>query len=389
MQASTRKPQKSNLQSSLNFTNSQISSATTQMHAINALQHSVFSRADSTSPPLSVSPTTIDPQLLQSSRRAYGSKLFSSNQRRNAPAPRTRDHASAFTAGLSALLASKSRDPDPIPCGVTLTGQNYMRSNGQAQNLDWDASSMGDSAAMDAGSPADSNRNPFDTLTPDEFDDINQMSSYYQGYNNTSSVPMNVRIPRAALGMNGNQARNPALDILSTSPDVMSLGLHTMSAPEAIGGWPAIVGMTGATSSGMDTAEASPTMHSLGTSYQHFGNAGRPTNFNHLFDEEASRTALSMMEKRKKRRESHNMVERRRRDNINEKIQELGALIPEILLTSGNSGEDIGPGGKPNKGMILRKSVEYIKHLQVLVNQHSQRSKELEEEIQRLRSMTS
>ena len=36
-------------------------------------------------------------------------------------------------------------------------------------------------------------------------------------------------------------------------------------------------------------------------------------------------------EKRRRRRESHNAVERRRRDNINEKISELATLIPEHL----------------------------------------------------------
>jgi hypothetical protein len=37
-------------------------------------------------------------------------------------------------------------------------------------------------------------------------------------------------------------------------------------------------------------------------------------------------------EKRRRRRESHNAVERRRRDNINEKISELATLIPECIL---------------------------------------------------------
>lgn len=37
-------------------------------------------------------------------------------------------------------------------------------------------------------------------------------------------------------------------------------------------------------------------------------------------------------EKRRRRRESHNAVERRRRDNINEKISELATLIPECML---------------------------------------------------------
>ena len=38
------------------------------------------------------------------------------------------------------------------------------------------------------------------------------------------------------------------------------------------------------------------------------------------------------MEKRRRRRESHNAVERRRRDNINERIAELATLIPESML---------------------------------------------------------
>jgi hypothetical protein len=38
------------------------------------------------------------------------------------------------------------------------------------------------------------------------------------------------------------------------------------------------------------------------------------------------------VEKRRRRRESHNAVERRRRDNINERIAELATLIPESML---------------------------------------------------------
>ncbi|KAH8884035.1 hypothetical protein GQ53DRAFT_662854 [Thozetella sp. PMI_491] len=44
-------------------------------------------------------------------------------------------------------------------------------------------------------------------------------------------------------------------------------------------------------------------------------------------------TALSSQEaKRKRRRESHNLVERRRRDNINERIQDLSKLVPAHRL---------------------------------------------------------
>ncbi|KAF8997498.1 helix-loop-helix DNA-binding domain-containing protein [Cyathus striatus] len=107
--------------------------------------------------------------------------------------------------------------------------------------------------------------------------------------------------------------------------------------------------------------------------------------------------ALLANEKRRRRRESHNAVERRRRDNINEKISELATLIPECMLEGGTSTspapvaldpdtlvppasangavpaavassaqdkkDEDADGGvvKANKGMILRKSVEYIR----------------------------
>jgi hypothetical protein len=46
-------------------------------------------------------------------------------------------------------------------------------------------------------------------------------------------------------------------------------------------------------------------------------------------------------EKRRRRRESHNAVERRRRDNINEKIGELATLIPECMLDTGGTRLDL------------------------------------------------
>lgn len=151
----------------------------------------------------------------------------------------------------------------------------------------------------------------------------------------------------------------------------------------------------------------------------------------------ASKQAQLASEKRRRRRESHNAVERRRRDNINEKISELATLIPECMLDGGAGGEYVGlcltecswscaesaldtfghpqdeeerdrkdangtangagtPSAvKANKGMILRKSVEYIRcvarargspvltrprvrYLQQLVNAQATRNRELE-----------
>jgi hypothetical protein len=75
-------------------------------------------------------------------------------------------------------------------------------------------------------------------------------------------------------------------------------------------------------------------------------------------------------EKRRKRRESHNAVERRRRDHINEKISELSVLLPEFAQDSTN---------KPNKGVVLRRSVDYIRHMQLFAARQMDRTLELEQ----------
>ncbi|XP_075709739.1 transcription factor EB isoform X2 [Rhinoderma darwinii] len=64
------------------------------------------------------------------------------------------------------------------------------------------------------------------------------------------------------------------------------------------------------------------------------------------------------------KKDTHNMIERRRRFNINDRIKELGTLIPKT--------NDLDT--RWNKGTILRASVEYIKHMQ----KERQRSRELE-----------
>ncbi|KAK4055445.1 hypothetical protein OIO90_003283 [Microbotryomycetes sp. JL221] len=149
-------------------------------------------------------------------------------------------------------------------------------------------------------------------------------------------------------------------------------------------------------------------------------------------EDETRTTADPLTEKRRKRRESHNAVERRRRDNINERIQELATLLPEVLLEQAcNDREDdlndpnlgqspsaahllplppLGTspaqmaamtahlirgtgnmvmgtaGNKPNKGVILAKSVEYIRYLQQLVELHTQRNVDLERIVHELRA---
>ncbi|KAG0036997.1 hypothetical protein BGZ82_003325 [Podila clonocystis] len=105
--------------------------------------------------------------------------------------------------------------------------------------------------------------------------------------------------------------------------------------------------------------------------------AGEMNMMDSLFEDGAepkgNNRTLLLNEKRRRRRESHNAVERRRRDNINEKIQELSTLLPDCYVDAAN---------KPNKGVILRKSVDYIRHLQQLVASQTNRNMELEAQLQ-------
>ncbi|KAG2183730.1 hypothetical protein INT43_006741 [Umbelopsis isabellina] len=91
---------------------------------------------------------------------------------------------------------------------------------------------------------------------------------------------------------------------------------------------------------------------------------------NDIYETETQRAQLQVIfDKKRRRRESHNAVERRRRDNINDRIQELLTLLPEGCLD---------PVNKPHKGFILRKSVDYIRNLRHDLSQFQQRVQELE-----------
>ncbi|XP_058841802.1 transcription factor EC-like isoform X2 [Acipenser ruthenus] len=68
--------------------------------------------------------------------------------------------------------------------------------------------------------------------------------------------------------------------------------------------------------------------------------------------------------KERQKKDNHNLIERRRRYNINYRIKELGTLIPKSN----------DPDMRWNKGTILKASVEYIKWLQ----KEQQRVRELE-----------
>ncbi|XP_023688154.1 transcription factor EB [Paramormyrops kingsleyae] len=84
-----------------------------------------------------------------------------------------------------------------------------------------------------------------------------------------------------------------------------------------------------------------------------------------MFDDEAR-----AMAKERQKKDNHNLIERRRRFNINDRIKELGTMIPKT--------NDLDV--RWNKGTILRASVEYIKRMQKDI----QRSREVETNFKRM-----
>ncbi|XP_066436545.1 transcription factor E3 isoform X1 [Eleutherodactylus coqui] len=77
--------------------------------------------------------------------------------------------------------------------------------------------------------------------------------------------------------------------------------------------------------------------------------------------------------KERQKKDNHNLIERRRRFNINDRIKELGTLIPKSS----------DPELRWNKGTILKASVEYIRKLQ----KDQQRVRELEGRQRKLEHM--
>ncbi|XP_040059271.2 transcription factor EB isoform X2 [Gasterosteus aculeatus] len=74
--------------------------------------------------------------------------------------------------------------------------------------------------------------------------------------------------------------------------------------------------------------------------------------------------------KERQKKDNHNLIERRRRFNINDRIKELGTMIPKS--------NDLDM--RWNKGTILRASVEYIKRMQ----KDAHRSREVENNFKRM-----
>ncbi|XP_069693156.1 microphthalmia-associated transcription factor isoform X2 [Periplaneta americana] len=92
---------------------------------------------------------------------------------------------------------------------------------------------------------------------------------------------------------------------------------------------------------------------------------------------------INAIAKDRQKKDNHNMIERRRRFNINDRIKELGTLLPK----NNDPFYEIVRDVRPNKGTILKSSVDYIKLLKHEVQRMKQveaRQKQLEFQNRRL-----
>jgi hypothetical protein len=93
-------------------------------------------------------------------------------------------------------------------------------------------------------------------------------------------------------------------------------------------------------------------------------------------------------------KKSHNMIEKRYRTNINDKIKALRDTVPSLrVMSRGNSNaeevdlEGLAPAHKLNKANILAKATEYIKHLQKQKNKMEQEILDLKARVEQFEKM--
>ncbi|RKP06366.1 hypothetical protein THASP1DRAFT_31810 [Thamnocephalis sphaerospora] len=289
-----------------------------------------------------------------------------------------------FAAGLAAAMAANAH-------------QAYQQQQQQQQPLQQDARHRSSSAGAASSS---------DELSVA----MQDASSNFIGTSNASVPPMDMKVAgsgrylRYAAGSTvgvpiaGAPAGASVIGGPTSGFQSMSMPIHlgmSTSAGNNAADWFGSATAAAATNGGLDVGSF-PGMHSgavpFGATAQN-GVAGRAASdpnsgpgsatdmsmLNPMLDAEdikgSHHQAQLLYEKRRRRRESHNAVERRRRDNINERIQELSTLLPDCVTD---------PNNKPNKGAVLRKSVDYIRHMQQMMQQYTRRNKELEAQLAQL-----
>lgn len=87
--------------------------------------------------------------------------------------------------------------------------------------------------------------------------------------------------------------------------------------------------------------------------------------------------------KERQKKDNHNKIERRRRYNINDRIKELGTLLPR----DDPRYHDIIKDMKNNKGTILKTTVDYVKCLQQRERELEQRNRMMAQQLEKLKNL--
>lgn len=94
---------------------------------------------------------------------------------------------------------------------------------------------------------------------------------------------------------------------------------------------------------------------------------------------------LKAWQKDRQKKDNHNQIERRRRYNINDRIKELGTLLPRNADDPKHF--EVVKDMKQNKGTILKATVDYLKLLKHDNNRLNEESRKIFEEREKLREM--
>ncbi|OMJ12462.1 hypothetical protein AYI70_g9104 [Smittium culicis] len=219
---------------------------------------------------------------------------------------------------------SIDNDNSAILSSVKINHNNSNYKNGISHKLDMFPSLFDDAADLSPSNSLNNNNN------------INSVFGSYNSSNNNNNL------------LNFNNNRVSELRNMATSPPTDTSDLYSTSLP-IMNNWQRNLNF-------QHLNDLQPVLEN-----NSFSNSpGFPQSSQAAFSPDSPfSTSFDLREpeldvKKRRRRESHNAVERRRRDYINEQIQELYNLLPDSMRDQSI---------KPNKGLILRKSVAYIKEL--------------------------
>ncbi|KAJ2954967.1 hypothetical protein O0L34_g3309 [Tuta absoluta] len=200
---------------------------------------------------------------------------------------------------------------------------------------------------------------------------LSESQPHIQGNQTNRNAPVQ-SAPEMGTQRSTSPDRTSSCSLLS--PGMCSASTHNSEADEFLEDMLSFDSGAGVSSSGPPSASSSVAGDCVVLSEAIAKDRQKKDNHN-MIGEYAVLTEAIAKDRQKK--DSHNIIERRRRFNINDRIKELGTLLPKTNDPFYEVIRDV----RPNKGTILKSSVDYIKCLRDEVNrlkQSEQRRKQIE-----------